>query len=73
MTRESVLDLSFATRDIASQIEDWQVLPAFGSDHFGILFAIKARIARSLPPSNRRYNLAKANWELFTRTLSQQV
>ncbi len=61
MTRESVLDLSFATRDLASQIEDWQVLLSFGSDHFGVLFAIKSSLARRLPPSENRYNIAKAD------------
>ncbi|KAF1938313.1 hypothetical protein EJ02DRAFT_474145, partial [Clathrospora elynae] len=40
MSRESVLDLAFATQDLAGKIEDWQVLPGLGSDHHSILFAI---------------------------------
>ncbi|KAF2629300.1 DNase I-like protein, partial [Macroventuria anomochaeta] len=40
MSRESVLDLSFVSQDLASRVEDWQVLPSIGSDHHGILFAI---------------------------------
>ncbi|KAF1942887.1 hypothetical protein EJ02DRAFT_311979, partial [Clathrospora elynae] len=40
ISRESVLDIPFATQDLAGKIDDWQVLPSLGSDHHGLLFAI---------------------------------
>ena len=36
----SVLDLTFTTQGIVNKVEDWQVLPDLGSDHFGVLFTI---------------------------------
>ncbi|KAF1936117.1 hypothetical protein EJ02DRAFT_359877, partial [Clathrospora elynae] len=42
MSMESVLDLTFATQDLAGKIEDWQVLPRLSSDHHSLLFAIQA-------------------------------
>jgi hypothetical protein len=41
MSRESVLDLSFASHSLAGKIQDWQVVPGLGSDRHGILFAIQ--------------------------------
>ena len=41
MMAPSVIDLTLATSPITQQIEDWQVLPDLGSDHFGIIFNIK--------------------------------
>ena len=40
LARESVLDLTLATNSLAKRIEDWQVLPDLGSDHYGILFTV---------------------------------
>ncbi|KAF1934933.1 hypothetical protein EJ02DRAFT_310909, partial [Clathrospora elynae] len=40
MSRKSVLDLTFATQDLAGKIEDWKVLPSLASDHHGLLFTI---------------------------------
>jgi hypothetical protein len=49
LLRNSVIDLTLATSTLASRIQDWQVLPDLGSDHFGILFTITGTpIASSL-------------------------
>jgi hypothetical protein len=74
MATPSVLDLSFATRGIVNKIQDWQVLPDLGSDHFGILFTIcnpRARTRHSLPlkEDSSRFDTKKANWNLFKETL----
>lgn len=74
MATPSVLDLSFATRGIINKVQDWQVLPDLGSDHFGILFTIcnpRARTRHSLPlkEDSSRFDTKKANWNLFKETL----
>jgi hypothetical protein len=65
-----------ATSPLASRIQDWQVLPDLGSDHFGILFTIasipNASNLVENPTSHSRYNTALANWELFSTTLQNQ-
>ncbi|EOA85609.1 uncharacterized protein SETTUDRAFT_112536, partial [Exserohilum turcica Et28A] len=40
MRQESVLDLTFATNNIATSIQDWQTIPKVGSNHHAILFSI---------------------------------
>jgi len=40
LARESVLDLTLASSSLATRIEDWQVLPNLGSNHFGLLFMV---------------------------------
>jgi exonuclease III len=70
LIRESVLDLTLATKSIASYIEDWQVLREIGSDHFGILFIIRS----SKDPQEEihfreQFDTKQANWELFSTTL----
>ena len=40
LRQPSVLDLTLVTTSIESQINDWQILPDLGSDHYGILFTI---------------------------------
>ncbi|EOA88027.1 uncharacterized protein SETTUDRAFT_112309, partial [Exserohilum turcica Et28A] len=42
MPQESVLDLTFATNNIAAKIQDWQTIPRVGSDYHAILFSIKS-------------------------------
>ena len=73
MARESVLDLSFATKDLAAKIEAWQVLPSTGSDHYGILFAVKARNPMLLPSAQPRFNTAKGDWKLFAKTVEKET
>ena len=59
----SVLDLTFATQGIVNQVEDWQILPDLGLDHFGVLFTItftSSSISTS-PLKAPRFNTKKAN------------
>ena len=71
----SVIDLSFATNSILNQVQDWQVLPDLGSDHFGVLFTI----CHQLEPSSKagtsilRFNTKKANWKLFKKELITNI
>jgi len=71
MERESVLDLTLATSSIANSIQDWQVLPDLGSDHYGLLFTILGtrRDLVNNPSQSGRFNTKLANWELFLTTL----
>ena len=75
MSRESVLDLSFATQDLAGKIEDWQVVPGLGSDHHGILFAIEAPASHCNDPAAQppRFNTSKADWDLFATELASAI
>jgi hypothetical protein len=68
MARESVLDLTLSTQDLAGKIDDWQVLPTLGSDHYGILFSIQVSLPQE-PAPMPRFNTKKANWELFNKEL----
>ncbi|KAF1934959.1 hypothetical protein EJ02DRAFT_439547 [Clathrospora elynae] len=63
MSRESVLDLTFATQDLAGKIEDWQVLPSLGFDHHGLLFAIQAppTDGAHAPAQPPKFNTQKAD------------
>ena len=45
------------------------MLPSVGSNHYGILFAIKAPYYNK-DPQQTKYNIAKANWDLFNNTLA---
>ena len=72
MEYPSVLDLTFATQGLVNQVEDWQILPDLGSDHFGVLFTItytSSSISTS-PLKVPRYNTKKANWVQFNKSLS---
>jgi len=33
LIKPSIIDLSFATKDLELQVEDWQLIPDLGSDH----------------------------------------
>jgi hypothetical protein len=71
LIRESVLDLTLATRSLATYIEDWQVLRDIGSDHFGILFSITSP-KESQKEEGRyfreQFDVKAANWKLFDST-----
>ena len=74
MTEESVLDLTFATRDLVSKIEDWQVLPSVGSDHHGILFAIQDPLSRVASPLKQpRFKTLFADWGAFGEELAKAI
>jgi hypothetical protein len=69
MTIPSVIDLTFATRGIVNQIQDWQVLPDLDSDYFGVLFIIAFKSPLNKSILNSRFNTKKADWNLFKNKL----
>ena len=74
LARESVLDLTLASSSLANRIEDWQVLPDLGSDHFGLLFIITGTgIELAKDPSQLRFNTSLANWGLFSENLRSEI
>jgi hypothetical protein len=72
MSTPSVIDLSFATKGIVNKIQDWQVIPELGSDHFGVLFTIST-LANWSKSSIPRFNTKKANWNQFKDILSNSI
>jgi hypothetical protein len=75
MERESVIDLTLTTSPLASRVQDWQVLPDLGSDHFGILFSISGTSGELAdnPTQTARYNTKLANWDLFSTCLRSNI
>jgi hypothetical protein len=74
LARESVLDLTLATSSLASRIEDWQVLPDLGSDHFGLLFTVTGTgIKLAKDPPQLKFNTSLANWPLFSERLCSEI
>ena len=72
--RESILDLTFSTRYLATQIQDWQILPDLGSDHKGILFTIPGTsILVPNPAQSGRFNTKQADWSLFASCLKANI
>ena len=72
MSIPSVLDLTLATQGIVNVVQDWQVLPDLGSDHFGVLFTILSNNSNLPKQPNsilQRFNTKKANWEQFKTSL----
>ena len=74
MSRESVLDLTFCTLDLAPKFID-QHLVNTGLDHSRIGFTIQAKnlelvVAPTLQP---RFNIKKADQELFKETLALEI
>lgn len=74
MAFPSVIDLSFATKSLLSQVQDWQVVEDLGSDHYGVLFTISNRLRSTTSNSSNitRFNTKKADWKLFKETLIAQ-
>ncbi|EDU41102.1 hypothetical protein PTRG_01664 [Pyrenophora tritici-repentis Pt-1C-BFP] len=59
LSRETVLDLSLVTPDLASKATDWQTIPETGSDHYGLLFSIQTNADLVENPTNQpRFNTA---------------
>lgn len=75
LARESVLDLTFATSAIASKIQDWQVLPDLGSDHYGLLFTVLGTSVELVdnPTDQAHFNTQLANWDLFATSLKSYI
>jgi hypothetical protein len=75
LARESVLDLSFASSSLARRIQDWQVLPDLGSDHYGLLFSIPGTetvmVDSPLQPSC--FSTRLANWDLFATSTNINI
>lgn len=71
MRKESVLDLSFATNNIAASIQDWQTIPEVGSDHHAILFSIDT--PSQLHKQPKRYNTKRTDWTIFKETLDEDI
>ena len=66
----TVIDLTLHTADLVDTIQDWQVLPDLGSDHYGILFnLINTGSASINNTTNSRFDTKRADWDLFKATL----
>jgi hypothetical protein len=67
--------LTFTTSTLTSRIEDWQILPDLGSDHFGILFTVTGTLTKLVtdPTQQAHFNTEKANWELFASSLRSNI
>jgi hypothetical protein len=76
MSRPTVIDLTLCTSPLLDRVQDWQILPDLGSDHYGIRFNIVEPTSSTISSENPhlgRYNTKKANWEHFTRKLQQNI
>jgi hypothetical protein len=74
LARKSVLDLSLVSGNLVELIDDRQVSPDLGSDHFGILFTIRGTSTSvDFDNSQTRFNTQLADWPLFTTTLSEEI
>ncbi|WP_432712296.1 reverse transcriptase domain-containing protein [Pedobacter sp.] len=75
MDRESTIDLSFSTSNLAEKVQDWQLVN-IGSDHLGILFYLQGTNREDLvdsPVQMPKYNTKKADWAKFQTVLSQSI
>jgi hypothetical protein len=73
LARGSVIDLTLATESLANKIQDWQILPDLGSDHFGILFTIQGTAPDLVdtPSQLGRFNTKLADWDIFASSLQR--
>jgi ribonuclease HI len=71
MSIPSVLDLTLATQGIVNQVQDWQVLPDLGSDHYGVLFTILSRDSLASQDKSKalRFHTKKADWVKYKNNL----
>jgi hypothetical protein len=65
----SIIDLTFIIRGIINQIQDWQILPDLGSDYFRVFFIITFKSPFNKSILNLRFNIKKADWNLFKNKL----
>ena len=74
MQRESVLDLTLITKQLASRATNWQVLGSTSSNHHLILFAIQAK-EEHLPktPKGTKFNTEQVDSKLFSTTLIERI
>ena len=63
--RWSLLDLTLASRDIASKCETHVTDTLLGSDHFIIITTVNSKVTRS-SPMPRKWSFDKANWKKFS-------
>ncbi|KAH7554709.1 hypothetical protein BM1_07370 [Bipolaris maydis] len=74
LSRETTLDLTIATPDLAAKVRDWQTTTETGSDHYGILFSIQTTKDLVNSPTNQtRYNTKRADWDLFREELGKAI
>ncbi|KAH7552688.1 hypothetical protein BM1_08639 [Bipolaris maydis] len=75
MRKESVLDLTLATNNIAASIQDWQTIPKVGSDHHALLFSIytTSQLPSQLLSQQKQYDTKRTDWTIFKETLGQEI
>ncbi|EMD85003.1 hypothetical protein COCHEDRAFT_1219695 [Bipolaris maydis C5] len=74
LSRETTLDLTIATPDLAAKVRDWQTTTETGSNHYGILFSIQTTKDLVNSPTNQtRYNTKRADWDLFREELGKAI
>ena len=74
---QSVIDLSFATKQLNKLITDWHIDEdnASGSDHEVIIFYIRTNSIELVnnPLCSEHFNMKKADWKLFSEELVKQA
>ena len=73
--RESVLDLTIVSRELAAVCE-WEVVGGslMGSDHFAVVTRINLRVGEQEGSSvGGRWKFEKANWEVFRRECDDRI
>jgi hypothetical protein len=76
LARESVLDLTLVSSNLAELVDDWQILPDLGSDYYGILFTIRGTSTSSdFDNSNTqtRFNTQLADWPRFSEAFAKEI
>lgn len=75
MTRESTIDLTFASESIANKVTYWQVNGDAGSDHYAVIFTLRGAKVDLVdsPMAFTRFNTEKADWSLFDTTLKAKA
>jgi len=67
---ESNIDVTLMTPQLHDQIQDWKVRDETDSDHNVLTYKIcRASLAQTVP-KKKRYNIRKANWDVFTLNLT---
>jgi ribonuclease HI len=75
MNQESILDLTFATPNLANKINNWLIIPNLGSDHFGLQYSINYSDSNLVnnPVQLTGFDTKLANWDLFNITLQSEL